>query len=205
MTNATYLTGRKRYGRAQAMLWAKNLGESVDGFYMPYGYEVGADYPENATDAEINQFLILSDHNRSEINVAPDRLQTRNRMINGGLRSYYIADKLNITVSWSMLPSRSYKSGNAGFQSDGKSLDYKTLDEYTVDGGAGGLDILNWYKENTGAFWVYLAYDAGPLDINQYKYSEIVKMYFKSFTYDIIKRGNNTMDYWNISVGLEEA
>ena len=204
MTNSQYLQGRKRYGRAQAMLWSKNLGELVNGFYLPYGYEVGADAP-NASDAELNQFLILSDHNRSEINISPDRVQTRSRMINGNMRSYYVADKLNISVSWNMLPSRSYKNGHAGFLEDGKSLAYKTQDEYTVDGGAGGLDILNWYKDNTGPFWVYLAYDAGPLDIHQYKYSQILKMYFKNFTYDIIKRGNNTMDYWNISVGLEEA
>jgi hypothetical protein len=120
------------------------------------------------------------------------------------MRSYYIADKLNISTSWEMLPSRSYKDGSGNFQEDGKSLKHKTQEEYTADAGAGGLDILNWYKTNTGPFWVYLAYDAGPTDINEYKYSEIIKMYFKSFSYDVVKR-NSTSDYWNISVTLEEA
>lgn len=204
MTNSTYLSGRKRYGRAQGMLWSKNLGTLVDGFYIPSGYEVGAEYPSGTQSSEINQFLVLSDHNRSEINILPDRLQQRTRTINGNMRSYYIADKLNVTVSWSMLPSRSYKEGIANFQEDGKSLAYKTQEEYTVDGGAGGLDILNWYRSTTGPFWLYLAYDAGPTNINEYKYSQILKVYFKNFTYDIVKR-NSTTDFWNVSVTLEEV
>jgi hypothetical protein len=204
MTNSTYLSGRKRYGRAQGMLWSKNLGTLTNGFYIPSGYEVGAEYPSGTLDSDIDQFLILSDHNRSTINIVPERIQQRTRTINGGMRSYYIADKLNISTSWEMLPSRSYKDGSGNFQEDGKSLKHKTQEEYTADAGAGGLDILNWYKTNTGPFWVYLAYDAGPTDINEYKYSEIIKMYFKSFSYDVVKR-NSTSDYWNISVTLEEA
>jgi hypothetical protein len=205
MTNSTYLSGRKRYGRAQAMLWSENLGELVDGFYIPTGYEVGAIIPEGTDESEQNQFLILSDHNRSEMQFSQNRIESKQRMVNGRMRSYHIADKLNISVSWNMLPSRSYKEGYAFFGEDGKAIEHKTSEEYTVDAGAGGLDILKWYNSHPGPFWVYLAYDAGPLDINLYKYSQIVQMYFKDFSYDVVKRGNSTHDYWNITVSLEEV
>ena len=49
MTNATYLDGRRKYGAPQAILWSKNSGTLVDGFYYPDGYESGADFqmPQN--------------------------------------------------------------------------------------------------------------------------------------------------------------
>ncbi len=37
-------------------------------------------------DSDIDQFLILSDHNRSTINIVPERIQQRTRTINGGMR-----------------------------------------------------------------------------------------------------------------------
>ena len=76
-------------------------------------------------------------------------------------------------------------------------------DQYTVDGGAGGLDLLNWYNNNQGPFWVFLAYDQY---VNQTKYSQVIQMYFKDFSYSVIKRnGLNGKDLWNINVVLEEV
>ena len=36
-------------------------------------------------------------------------------------------------------------------------------DRFTVDGGAGGNELLEWYKGHPGSFWVLLAYDRYPV------------------------------------------
>ena len=46
MATAAYLTGRRRYQRPQALLWAENPGTLQDGLYIPTGFEIGADAPE---------------------------------------------------------------------------------------------------------------------------------------------------------------
>ena len=108
MATAAYLTGRKRFQRPQAILWSENAGTLVDGLYVPNGYEVGADVPEETDPSLIDQFLILSDHNRGEISFQPQRIEQRQRTINGRMRSYHIADKLSISWTWSNLPSRAF-------------------------------------------------------------------------------------------------
>lgn len=219
MANDQYLVGRRQYGRPQAMLWSNNYGTLYNGIYVPDGYEVGADVPVGTSPDLVDQFLILSDHNRSELQFASERIQQRQRMINGSMRSYHIADKLNLSVSWSMLPSRAFNY-NPGFDAsgditsprvfNGSSTDIK---EYTADGGAGGVEILDWYETHTGPFWVFLAYDKytnfgdGVVDSSYTKlnqYSQVMKMYFKDFSYSIVKRGRDNHDMWNISVTLEE-
>lgn len=201
MTTAAYLTGRKRYGLPQAMLWSENPGTLVDGYYYPDGSEIGADFT-GLPESERNTFLILSDHNRSEISFSNERIQQRQRMINGTMRSYTIADKISISTSWTMLPSKAYANNPAFDLSTGLTDFARTTDEFTADGGAGGLEILNWYDNHQGPFWVYLAYDRYDLNI---KYNQIIKMYFKDFSYSIVKRGRTTHDFWNISLTLEEV
>jgi len=200
MANSAYLTGRRRYGLPQAMLWSENSGTLVDGYYYPDGYEVGADLT-GVPDNEKNTFLILSDHNRSELSFAQERIQQRQRMINGNMRAYNIADKINLSTSWQMLPSKSY-ANNPSFDESGATDFNRTTSEFTVDGGAGGLEILDWYDSHQGPFWVYLAYDR--YDLNT-KYNQIIQMYFKDFSYSIVKRGKSTHDFWNINLTLEEV
>lgn len=201
MTTAAYLTGRKRYGLPQAMLWSENPGTLVDGYYYPDGTEIGSNLTGIPED-ERNTFLILSDHNRSDISFSNERIQQRQRMINGTMRSYTIADKLNISTSWNMLPSKAYSDNPSFDQETGLTEFNRTEDEFTVDGGAGGLEIVNWYDTHQGPFWVYLAYDR--YDLNT-KYNQIIKMYFKDFSYSVVKRGRTTHDFWNISLTLEEV
>jgi len=88
---------------------------------------------------------------------------------------------------------------------------------YTVDGGAGGVDLLNWYENHSGPFYVFLGYD--KFNINGTKnfeklrvYNQVLKMYISSFDYSIEKRGgiwsNQTTsghDFWNINISLEEV
>jgi hypothetical protein len=211
MATEAYLTGRRRYQRPQALLWSENPGTLVDGVYVPDGYEVQGNYDES-TDLDLtNQFLILSDHNRGELNFTPTRIEQRQRTINGRMRSYHIADKLTMSVSWTNLPSRSYYQ-DAGFLSTGLSPEKNTTNEFTSDGGAGGVELLDWYENHKGPFWMFLAYDKysnfgkeneayGHLA----KYNQIMQVYITDFNYSVVKRGGSNHDLWNISVSLEEV
>ena len=216
MATAAYLTGRKRYQRPQAILWSDNAGTLTSGLYVPNGYEVGADVPDGTDPSLIDQFLILSDHNRGEINFTPQRIEQRQRTINGRMRSYYIADKMNISFSWRDLPSRSFFQ-NAEFDpATGNSPYENNTQEFTADGGAGGVEILDWYQNHTGPFWMYLAYDkysnfktGGEITDASFghlaQYNQIIEVYFADFNYSVVKRGGNNFDLWNISVSLEEV
>ena len=215
MATAAYLTGRRRYQRPQAILWSENAGTLQSGVYVPTGYEIGAEVPAETAESLIDQFLILSDHNRGELQFNPVRIEQRQRTINGRMRSYHIADKLNMSVSWTNLPSRAYYQDPA-FDSTGTS-DYKnTTGEFTSDGGAGGVELLDWYETHQGPFWMYLAYDKytnfpvdGEIVNASYghlaQYNQIMQVYISDFNYSIVKRGGNNHDLWNISVTLEEV
>ncbi len=228
MADLVYMQGRKEYGRPQAMMWANNSGTVVvddpgpqpnpsptDGqsFYIPLGYEIGS-LNHNGELYTGDEFLILTDDNRSEIKFTPTRIETRKRTVNGRMRSYHVADKLKISTSWDMVPSRSF-STTSDFDSSGSSPHTNTNSSYsqfTTDGGAGGVEILDWYKNYTGSFWVYLSYDKysnfgkDPIAYeNLPKYNQVIEMFFSSFDYSVVKRGGTGYDYWNISVELEEV
>jgi hypothetical protein len=215
MATSGYITGRSRYQRPQAILWSDNAGTLSNGLYVPNGYEVGADVPPETSSSLIDQFLILSDDNRGEINFTPGRIEKRERTINGRMRSYHIADKLSINWSWNMLPSRAYFQV-ADFDSEGNSPYKNQVGEFTTDGGAGGVAILDWYQSHPGPFWMYLAYDKysnfktdGEINNDSFghlgQYNQIVEVYFADFNYNVVKRGGNNYDFWNISVTLEEV
>lgn len=229
MTSNAYMSGRKKYQRPQGMIWSENSGTIENGILRPRGYEIGAIIPEDTDLSLTNQFLILSDDNRSAFDFSPNRIEVRERMINGRMRSYHVADKLNVSTSWEMLPSRGF-AGPAGFDPlSGKSslvtsglVDLNedgvidsiasTRLQYTSDGGAGGVELLDWYENHEGPFWVFLSYDkysnfgknAENFD-NLNKYSQAIEMYISSFTYSVVKRGGTNYDFWNVSVTLEEA
>jgi hypothetical protein len=224
MATASYITGRRRYQRPQGMLWSENSGSLVEltpggnKIYVPNGLEIGQDVGSETNTDLYDQFLILSDDNRGEINFKPTRIEKRERMINGRMRSYHIADKLQISTSWDMLPSRSYFQLPEFNLTTGKSphINDNNL-EFTTDGGAGGVEILDWYENHQGPFWVYLSYDnyknfkneEGQVDNNSYahlpQYSQLIQMYFTDFTYSVVKRGGSNFDFWNINLTLEEV
>jgi hypothetical protein len=139
------------------------------------------------------------------------------------MRSYHTADKLTLTVSWDMLPSRAFDT-YAGFDANGNpnmaiipEIRTNPL-EFTTDGGAGGVELLDWYKNHSGSFWVYLAYDkyTNFKDVfetvnvderfnNTNKYNEVIEMFFSDFSYSVQKRSGLNFDFWNVSLTLEEA
>jgi hypothetical protein len=211
MATSAYLTGRRRYSRPQGILWSNNAGTLSNGLYVPNGIEVGTD-TEETDPSLLDQFIILSDHNRGEMQFNNQRIEQRQRTINGRMRSYHIADKLSMSVSWNMLPSRGYANLPGYSETTGLSPDIRTTDEYTADGGAGGGELLDWYENHQGPFWMYLAYDKyknleGQND--QYnalnRYNQIIQVYFADFNYSVVKRGASIHDLWNISVTLEEV
>ena len=209
MATVAYISGRKRYQRPQAILWSENPGTLVNGLYVPTGQEIGL--ASNLIVSGTDQFLILSDHNRAEMSFNSQRIEKRERTINGRMRSYHIADKLTMSVSWNNLPSRAY-SELADFNASGISSAKGTTNEFTSDGGAGGVEILDWYENHKGPFWMFLAYDKyknfGTNDAsfnNLGKYNQIIQVYFADFNYSVVKRGGTNHDLWNISVTLEEV
>lgn len=223
MATKDYITGRKRYKRPQAMLWSDLPPIFSEGLLVPDGFEVNEENPGD-------DFLIISDHNRKDISFKPERIEKRERMINGRMRSYHIADKMTISTSWDMLPSRSFNLDPefdtatglptvVGITSGGSAIFAGTplgptdtpISQYTVDGGAGGNELLDWYQNHTGSFYVFLGYDkkGNFAESGQYghlaEYNEVLEMFISSFDYTVLKRGGSNYDFWNISVTLEEV
>ena len=209
MATSSYMEGRRSYlrgaTRPQALLFSDNSGTLDSGSYVPTGTE-GTD------------FIILTDGNRGEISMSQQRIESRQRMVNGNMRSYWTADKLNLSTSWNRIPSRAFSADVDFNPANGEITDNpSTYTMYTADGGAGGVDLLNWYENHSGPFYVFLGYD--KFNINGTKnfeklrvYNQVLKMYISSFDYSIEKRGgiwsNQTTsghDFWNINISLEEV
>lgn len=231
MTSIEYMQGRKKYSRPQAMIWSDNPGtlqideESEESFYVPIGYEVGANVPLGTSADLVDQFLILSDDNRQPINFATERIERRERTVNGRMRSYHIADKISISSGWNLLPSRSHalvanfdSFGNSTLRTEGQRPEVEEQrvsllnQQYTTDGGAGGVEILDWYENHQGPFWMFLSYDKyknfgsnDPAFEQLNKYSQVVEVFFSDFSYSVEKRGGSNYDFWNISFTLEEV
>jgi hypothetical protein len=203
----TYMLGRKKYRRPSGMLWSENTGTLQNGLYVPNGYEIGAD-PEGVEDPDlVDQFLLITDDNRQTLQFKNERIEKRERMINGRMRSYHIADKLTLSTSWTLIPSRSHDDIPTFNTVTGSSPNKS----YTTDGGAGGADMLEWYESHKGSFWVFLAYDKkgvfkGTTDAYDHlqQYNQVVEMFISDFSYSVEKRGNK-FDYWNVTATLEEV
>jgi hypothetical protein len=212
MVSSAYLNSRKKWERPQAIIFSNNSGGILNGVPQISGVE-GQD------------FLILSDHNRSDISFNANRIESKKRMVNGHMRSYHIADKMEISFSYDMLPSRSY-SKDPEFDENGIQTSDSlvpdtpknprlfpaehTLIEYTADGGAGGSELLEWYKTNPGSFYAFLSYDKPQsFTVGKYtslnKYSEVLEVFFSDFSYNVVKRGGSNHDLWDISISIEEV
>ena len=195
MSNETYISGRKKYQRPQAILFADNSGTQTDGKWTPNGEEFA-------------NFIILTDDNRQYIDLSYDRIEKRERMINGRMRSYHVADKLKLSVNWDMIPSRAFDDTPTFNPITGALVDASAIESYTTDRGAGGADMKDWYDANVGSFWVYLSYDdpnQSGYDKMGVAYNEPVEMYFSNFAYTVQRRGGTTFDLWNVQMSLEEV
>ena len=146
-------------------------------------------------------YLYLTDDGRDSVSVQPQRIEYKQRMINGRMRSYYVTDKNTFSTSWTNLPSRSEDSSR------------KYISEYekrtTSIRYAAGQEIKSWYETYTGDFWMLLVYDGPEYDQSTNNKSadqqvEKYNVFFDSFSYDITKRGQYN-DFWDVSISLVEA
>ncbi len=233
MVDLTYMQNRRKYNRPQGLLFANDPGTATGGTYVPDGSEFGV---ISGGIWQSPDFLITTDDNRKDIGMSFERIEQRKRTVNGRTRSIHIADKLKLSVSWDMIPSRAFDLPQTSAYDQGLSDERGTETpitgtpdhwanhnhswghanpvrsaRYTTDGGAGGGDLLQWYEDHPGNFWVFLAYDkfhrySGNEDEweNLRKYNERVEMYFSDFSYNVVKRGQH-FDFWNVSLSLEEA
>lgn len=195
--------------RPQAAAWADDYQLTDNGYFIPKGNEW-------------EDWILLSDHNRTEFDISSQRIENKQRMIDGTMRSYHIADKNNFNFAWEMLPSRAF-SNNPVFDGDGKLTNSASVTMNTVDGGAGGTEMKSWYASHPGSFWLFLSYDRYdifPSGSVQYQhlgqYNTIHKVYFSSFETSVRKRTGirtsgpggpyvNGFDFWNVTISLEEA
>lgn len=135
-------------------------------------------------------YLYLTDDGRDAVSVSPNRIEYKQRMLNGRMRSYFVADKNTFSTSWSDLPSRAKIS--------------PTGDKVTSDAFGAGQDIKDWYEDHTGSFWMLLVYDAGSNATSAASQVEVYNVMFDDFSYDIVKRGQ-LFDLWSVSITLVEV
>lgn len=103
----------------------------------------------------------ITDHNRAQLSIDVERLEKKQRMANGTLRKYIVADKRNFSTSWSMLPK---------------------LSTQTVDGFWGAEAIEQFYNTITGSFSLELTDGDGEV----YDYTVM----FSDFSKSVTKRGS---------------
>lgn len=118
---------------------------------------------------------IPTEHSRSELNVDFERIGSSDRMANGRMRQYYVADKRTWSVSWGFLPAPSSE---------------------TVDEKAGGAEMESFYLDTKGEFTLRIKHADSGLDIT-------VPVIFTSFDKTHVKRG--VVDFWDVSVTMSEV
>lgn len=118
----------------------------------------------------------VTDHNRSALSVDVERIETKQRMADGTMRKYVIADKHTFSCSWDDLPS---------------------LTAQTVDGGLGAAAIEAFYMATQGAF-VLTTYDRAN------NLSGTYTVMFSEFSKTIKKRYAGT-ELWSVDISLEEV
>lgn len=103
----------------------------------------------------------VTDHNRQPLGIDVDRIEKKQRMSNGTMRKYIVADKRTFSVSWNMLPK---------------------LTSQTVDGFWGADAIEAFYNTVTGSFTLELTDADG--EVTEYT------VMFSDFSKSITKRGS---------------
>ena len=125
----------------------------------------------------------VTEHNRSPLQINVQRIEKSQRMSNGTLRKFFIADKRSFSVSWSMLPS------------------YRTL---TVEGAWGAEDIRAFYLSNEGKtnfnIKINLAKNGTDQTSSGYESYSVV---FTDCSFTAVKRGLQT--YWDASISMDEV
>ncbi len=117
----------------------------------------------------------VTDQGRSQLTVSIDRIESKQRMADGTLRKYHIADKKTISCSWAMVPADT---------------------QNTFDGKMGGKEMRSFFNRTKGVFAMRLTYGDGV--------TEDVSVMFNDFSHDVVKRWAGG-DYWNVTASFEEV
>jgi len=135
------------------------------------------------------RFRRVTEHNRQPISIDTNRIEKSSRMSNGTLRKYVVADKININISWEMLPS---------FRNE------------TVDGAWGAEDLKNFYESSAGKlpFRIKLNPTVFSTDLIEQSDGALSDDYtytvmFTSCSFSVIKRGLQT--FWSVNISLEQV
>jgi hypothetical protein len=142
-----------------------------------------------SADYELGVPLILSDASREPLQIDVERLEQRERMASGRMRSKFIADKHSFDLSWTYLPTRSVVGGR----------------NVVADGYANATDLKRFYDAVKGEFImkVYADTGLGPALSASGMYDQY-KVFFDSFSSTIEKRGSD-FDIHSVKVTLEES
>lgn len=124
-----------------------------------------------------------SEHNRSEFTMEPQRIEKVQRMSNGSLRKYFVADKKRFSLSWTMLPHTT---------------------ALTVDGGWGAADLRSFYAgtDGQGTFDIRINMATDGTNQSSSGYEEYT-VSITNASFVILKRGIEP--HWNVSLSLEEV
>lgn len=120
----------------------------------------------------------VSDHGREPLAFDTERIEQKERMIDGTMRRNLITTKRTIQTSWNDIPSKNFATYGP------------------VDGGMCGEDMKAFVDQADDPISVTLRDGAGNV--------ENILMYIDDFSWDINKRGVN-IDLWNASVSLVEV
>lgn len=111
-----------------------------------------------------NDFTELSEHNRQPLSIDTERIERKQRMANGRMRAWHVADKKVWSVNWTELPHDT---------------------NFTVDGKAGGEWIMNFMSANPEGFWIKVRLPDGTKSVHEVMTS--------SFSHNVNKRGKFEM------------
>lgn len=131
--------------------------------------------------------LTLSDHSRSPLKATPEDISKGGRTVDATMRKSHIASKQTFSTDWDLLPADAVA---------------------TVDGYAGGKDLLDFYNNNVSSFTMELYNrDAARKGSSP---DSVYTVMIKDFDYEIVKRNiqspdGRLTDYWNVSLALEEV
>jgi hypothetical protein len=153
--------------------------------YLPRGSAIqvyARDLYANPADTT-KDWIRLSEHNRSEIGIAVKRIEQSQRMANGSLRKFFVADKKEFSVSWSMLP--------------GSRI-------YTVDNEWGALDLIEFYNSSEGQSTFDIRLNFAKTGTNQESSGyEPYTVSCTSFNATLVRRGE--IPFYNISMSMEQV
>lgn len=138
----------------------------------------------------------LTDHNREEISIVPELIQSESRMANGTLKKYVIAQKNKISTNWTYVPTKTSEC---------------------VDGNYGPAWLESFYKANVG-LPMYLKVVSSEISVDPAMGSVPNDFYFKSaseasqtysvfinsFSKNIINR-TKTSDYVSMTIEFVEV